>query len=168
MDLLLEVFDDEISPKTTTFKEHSDRILTKIKASMLKYMKVTNTKTALEMTLLFTLSDIDQGSVCAGKMESVGGWSCLDCIKNETTIFCQNCWSQMKNQHKNHNIIFDTTVNGTCDCGDPNSIDKQYFCPKHKGPMTDEEEIEAYTKKCLGEKIVSELKIINKNMFREM
>ena len=168
MDLLLEVFDDEISPKTTTFKEHSDRILTKIKASMLKYMKVTNTKTALEMTLLFTLSDIDQVSVCAGKMESVGGWSCLDCIKNETTIFCQNCWSQMKNQHKNHNIIFDTTVNGTCDCGDPNSIDKKYFCPKHKGPMTDEEEIEAYTKKCLGEKIVSELKIINKNMFREM
>ena len=168
MDILLDVFDDEISPKTTTFIEHSNRILNKIKTSMLKYMRVTNTKSALEMTLFFTLSDIDTGSVCAAKMESVGGWTCKDCIKNEKTIFCQNCWSQMKNLHKDHNIIFDTSVTGTCDCGDPNNIDKKYFCPKHKGPMTNELEIEAYTKKCLGDKIVSDLKAINQSMFREM
>ena len=101
-------------------------------------------------------------------MESVGGWRCLDCIKNENTIFCQNCWSQMKQQHINHRIIYLTSVNGTCDCGDPNTIDKKYFCPKHKGPMTIENEINEYKNKCLGEKVSNELKKINQVMFKDM
>ena len=168
MDSLLYLFDEEISPKTTTFEEHSRKILDKIKNSMLKFMEVTNTKNSLEMTLLFALSDIDTGSVCAGKMESVGGWRCLDCIKNENTVFCQDCWSQMKRLHQDHNIVFLTSVNGTCDCGDPNTIDKKYFCPKHKGPMTNEENIDDYVKNCLGEKIATNLRKINKSMFREM
>ena len=90
MDSLFYLYDEEISLKNTTFDEHSKKILNKIKGAMLKFMKATNTKNSLEMTLLFTLSDIDTGSVCAGKMESIGGWRCLDCIKNENTIFCQN------------------------------------------------------------------------------
>ena len=168
MDSLFYLYDEEISLKNTTFDEHSKKILNKIKGAMLKFMKATNTKNSLEMTLLFTLSDIDTGSVCAGKMESIGGWRCLDCIKNENTIFCQNCWSQMRNLHKDHNIVFITSVNGTCDCGDPNTIDKKYFCPKHKGPMTNEENIDDYIKNCLGEKIATSIKDINKHMFKEM
>ena len=168
MDALLNLYDEEIPSKSITFEEHSKKILDKIKLSMLRFMQATNTKTSLEMTLLFTLSDIETGSVCAGKMESVGGWRCLDCIKNENTIFCQNCWSQMKQLHQDHNIVFLTSVNGTCDCGDPNTIDKKYFCPKHKGPMTNEENIEDYIKNCLGEKIAADLKKINKIMFKEM
>ena len=161
-------FQEEIAYKSLSFRDHGLKVLEKIKQSMLQYMRVTNTKNALEMTLLFSLSDIDTGSVCAGKMESVGGWRCLDCIKYENTVFCQNCWSQMKNQHKDHRIVFLTSVSGTCDCGDPNTIDKQYFCPKHKGPMTSDIEIEGYKKSCLGDKIVSDLKNINKIMFKDM
>ena len=168
MNDLLNNFEEEIPSKTITFEEHSTRIINKIKSSMLNYFKATNTKNALEMTFLFSLYDIDTGSVCAGKMELVGGWRCLDCIKNENTVFCQDCWSQMKDLHKDHNIVFLTSVNGTCDCGDPNTIDKKYFCPKHKGPMTTEEEISAYINNCLGEKVVIELKKVNKIMFREM
>ena len=168
MDDFFDNFEEEIPSKSITFEEHSKRIVNKIKSSMLNYFKSTNTKNSLEMTFLFSLYDIDIGSVCAGKMESVGGWRCLDCIKNENTVFCQDCWSQMKDLHKDHNIIFLSSVSGTCDCGDPNTIDKKYFCPKHKGPMTSEEEISAYTNNCLGEKVVIELKKVNKIMFREM
>ena len=162
------LLESENTTKPTTFEDHGKKIYSKIRFSMMKYMEITKVKSPLEMTLFFSLTDIDTGSVCATKMESVGGWRCLDCIKNENTIFCQNCWSKMKDKHKDHNIVFITTVNGTCDCGDPNTIDKQYFCPKHKGPMTEEKEIEAYEKSCLGEVVINDLKKVTKDMFKEM
>ena len=156
------------SSKNTSFKDHSTLIESWIKYSMLKYLDLFKVKTPLEMTLLFSLLDVDTHSVCAGKMESVGGWRCLDCIKNENTIFCQNCWSKMKDSHEGHNIVFITKVSGTCDCGDPNSIDKKFFCPNHKGPMTTEQEIQDYIQKSLGAEVVVGLKKINKEMFDEM
>lgn len=162
------LLESENTTKPATFEDHGKRIISKIRFSMVKYMEITKVKSPLEMTFFLSLADIDTGSVCATKMESVGGWRCLDCIKNENTIFCQDCWSKMKDKHADHNIVFLTTVNGTCDCGDPNTIDKQYFCPKHKGPMTEEKEIEAYEKSCLGEIIINDLKKVTKNMFKEM
>ena len=162
-----DVFGTEI-PSNASFEENSSMIILKIESAKTQYLKALNVKTALEMTILFTLTEQNVSSVCARKMENIGGWRCLDCIKNENTIFCQSCWSKMRDQHKDHNIVFLTSVNGTCDCGDPNTIDKKYFCPKHKGPLTNDADIKDYTNKILGDKVESELKRINNVLFKDM
>ena len=154
--------------KVVFFGDFAERVRGKIKYAMIKYLDILKVKNPIEMTILFTMLNKETGSVCASKMELIGGWRCLDCVKNENTIFCQSCWSQMKDKHKDHNIIFLTTVNGTCDCGDPNSIEPQYFCPRHKGPMTNENDIKLYIQNCFGQQIANELKVVTKTICKEI
>ena len=163
----LDLFWEEI-PSKVSFAENSSMIAFKIESAIKKYLSALNAKNVLEMTILFALTEQNTSPVCARKMEGIGGWRCLDCIKNENTIFCQGCWSKMREKHKDHNIVYITSVNGTCDCGDPNTIDKKYFCPNHKGPLTSDLEVHNYTNKILGEKIANELKRINRVLFKEM
>ena len=166
LDFLADFDDDNTKP--VLFGEHSERVKRKIRYAMIKYLNILKVKNPLDMTFFFSMKNKDTGSVCAGKMEQIGGWRCMDCVKNENTIFCQSCWSEMKDKHKNHNIIFLTTVNGTCDCGDPNSIDPVYFCSKHKGPMTNENDITLYIQNCLGQQAANDLKVVTKKVFVEM
>ena len=49
-----DYFIQEIQFSSLTFDEHSLRVMDKIKQSMLKYMKATNTKNVFEMTLLLS------------------------------------------------------------------------------------------------------------------
>ena len=99
-----------------------------IEETKLKYLKIFNLKSVLELNVFFALIEEESNTVCSKKMEGVGGWRCQDCAKSESTIFCQDCWSKMKDKHKDHNIIFNNQINGTFDCGDHNCIDKQNFC----------------------------------------
>ena len=167
LDVFFEILEKE-TENPVYFHQFTQRLKTLIKHTMIKYLNILKVKNPLEMTLLFSMLNKDTESVCAGKMELIGGWRCMDCVKNENTIFCQGCWSQMKYQHKDHNIIFLTTVNGTCDCGDPNSIDEKYFCPRHKGPMKNENDITNYINSCFGVKIANELREETSKVFKEM
>jgi len=88
--------------------------------------------------------DYDSGSVCARKMIKIGGWKCSNCEKNGNAILCQQCWSKVREKHLGHEILFNATTNGTCDCGDPNTLESSLFCPQHKGPLTNEEDIQKY------------------------
>ena len=151
-----------------SFPDCSKETLLTIEDTLLSYLDLLKLKRVEEMAVFFSLLEIDSNTVCAKKMVGVGAWRCADCVKNDTIIFCQDCWIQMRDKHKNHNVVFLTNVNGTCDCGDHNCIDKKYFCPKHKGTIEGEEEIKAYINKSLGEKLAAEIKSITETMFNEM
>ena len=68
------------------FHQFTQRLKTLIKHTMIKNLTILKVKNPLEMTLLFSMLDKDTGSVCAGKMELIGGWRCLDCVKNENAM----------------------------------------------------------------------------------
>ena len=154
--------------KTDNFVDYSYQIQNKIKNANNRYLNITNTKNYLEMAVLFALTSKDSGDVCSAKMEGIGGWRCLDCVKIENGLFCQNCWAKMKTVHSDHNIEYVTTTNGTCDCGDPNIIDPKYFCPKHKGPITNDKDIQVFINQCLGGKTALDLKLTTATIFDQM
>ena len=64
---------------------------------------------------------------CAGIIDTVPGWRCVDCSKYENTIYCSNCYLNSKHLHKNHKVEFLYSSGGMCDCGDPDSL--YMFCP---------------------------------------
>ena len=117
---------------------------------------------------MFKLLELDTHSICAAPMSQVGGWRCTDCVDNENTVFCQDCWSQMKEKHVGHNIVFLKDVNGTCDCGDHNCIDKEYFCPKHKGIFQSDALIKKYIQTTIGHNLPLKLTAVNQTMFDNM
>ena len=133
-----------------------------------KYLEIFNLKSLAELNTFFSLIEIESNTVCAKKMFDMGGWRCQDCAISDNVIFCQDCWSQMKEKHENHNVVFIQRVNGTCDCGDHNCIDKQYFCPNHKGTIEKSEEINDYINRVLGEEIATNFKALNEKLFNNM
>ena len=140
----------------------------RIESTLLKYLNMCNLKTVQELGTFFALLDIDPQTICAKKMVEVGGWRCGDCVRNDNTIFCQDCWSLMKDKHKGHNVIFVGRVSGTCDCGDHNCISKEFFCPKHKGIFQNDLEIEQYIKASLGDKLPQKITENSERMFEDM
>ena len=45
---------------------------------------------------------------------------CEECAFYNTSIICLECYEKTKDYHKNHNIIFETDVEGgCCGCGNP-------------------------------------------------
>ena len=133
-----------------------------------KYLKIFNLKSVLELNVFFALIEVDSHTVCAKKLVEVGAWRCQDCAKNDNVIFCQECWSEMREKHEKHNVVFLHQTSGTCDCGDHNCIDKQYFCPKHKGTIEKKEEISGYINRVLGEELAARFKEINEKFFNNM
>ena len=140
----------------------------RIEGTLVSYLDMLKLKTIEELAAFFTLLELDTGTICSKKMIEVGGWRCADCVLNDNTIFCQDCWSQMKDKHKDHNIVYIGRVNGTCDCGDHNSISKEYFCPKHKGIFKSDFEIQNYIKSSLGEKVPPLITSKSQAMFEDM
>ena len=150
------------------FTWNSKKAIDYIEKILINYLDTINVKTIDQMNLFFALLELDSNTICGCKMEGVGAWRCEDCVNTENTIFCQECWSKTKEKHANHNIVFLNRVNGTCDCGDHNCIDKKYFCPKHIGIFENDAEINDYILDCLGEKVSGALKLANDILFRGM
>ena len=84
-----------------------------------------------------------------------GGWKCKDCENSSNSLICVHCFEKAKEKHKNHKILFEPRANGYCDCGDPNSIKEEGFCPEHLGPFKDYNSLMNYIKSGLNEKIFS-------------
>ena len=152
-----------------TFEKYDDEMKYIIDSTSSLYLKIVNLNSYEELRKMFELLNLDTNSICAKEMVNCGAWSCDDCIRSDNSIYCQECWSQMKDKHINHNIRFKKVgIDGTCDCGDHNYIDSKYFCPKHKGIFTSDMMIKEYLKKSLGEKLPLNLISINQIMFDNM
>ena len=94
-----------------------------------------------------------------------GGWKCLDCEIDSLSLICNVCFSKSKDKHKGHKISFDPSNNGYCDCGDPNVILEEAFCPDHKGPFTNEKDLMNYIKNSFDEKLLFSIDNILNNIF---
>ena len=112
--------------------------------------------------------DHDAGSVCARKMIRIGGWKCSNCEKNGNAIICHQCWSKIKEKHEKHNIKYNCSTNGTCDCGDLNTVNESLICPQHKGPLKKEEDIQNYINKCFNPKLLQSLEKYTEDLIQKL
>ena len=93
--------------------------------------------------------------VCAGVIDSIPGWRCVECSKFENAIYCSDCYKKSKHLHKGHKIYFLYASGGMCDCGDPDSL--SIFCPEHTGPFVNQEQINKYISKIFPKEILDKL-----------
>ena len=107
--------------------------------------------------------------VCSKEIKlGEGGFRCNDCCILTNAILCTECFNKSKDKHKNHNVIFKPYSNGFCDCGDESSIIKESFCPDHKGPFTNENEIMNFINTNIGENNVTIIDPLINNIFIEI
>ena len=101
--------------------------------------------------------------VCAGVIETIPGWRCIECSKYENAIYCSDCFIKSKHLHKNHQTYFLNSSGGMCDCGDPDSL--YTFCPDHTGPFKNQKEINDYISKSFPKNILDNLLIFFDDFF---
>ena len=101
--------------------------------------------------------------VCAGVIDTIPGWRCIDCSNYENTIYCNDCYIKSKDFHKNHNVVFLYSSTGMCDCGDPDSLN--IYCPDHSGPFSDQKQIDEYISKIFNKEILDKLKKFFETLF---
>ena len=106
---------------------------------------------------------IPNNCVCAGVIETIPGWRCVDCSKYENAIYCSDCFKKSKHLHKNHKTYFLYSSGGMCDCGDPDSL--YTFCPDHTGPFNNQKEINEYVSKSFPKNILDNLYLFFDELF---
>ena len=112
---------------------------------------------SLEQTINYLESiSIPSKCICAGIIDTIPGWRCVECSIYENSIYCSNCYFNSKEIHKNHKVEFLNSSGGMCDCGDPDSL--YSFCAEHRGPYTKQEEIDEYIKKVFNENDLKNIK----------
>ena len=94
--------------------------------------------------------------ICAGIIDIIPGWECVDCSKNSNGIYCNDCYLNSKDWHKDHKVIYSPDAEGMCDCGDPDALCKH--CREHSGPFTEKKQIEDYIQKNFGKKVEENLR----------
>lgn len=104
------------------------------------------------------INAIPNNRVCAGVIEIIPGWKCVECSKYENSIYCNKCYINSKHLHKGHTIHYLPSSGGMCDCGDPDTLTT--FCPEHSGPHTNQNDINEYISKSFPKNI-----LINLNKF---
>ena len=102
-------------------------------------------------------------NVCAGIVNTIPGWRCVECSKYDNVLYCNDCYKNSKNLHKNHKVFFLPNSNGMCDCGDPDSL--YTFCPEHSGPYSDQEKIDEYISSAFNKKLLIKLKTFFNDLF---
>ena len=83
--------------------------------------------------------------VCAGVIDTIPGYRCIDCSKYKNSIYCHECYLKSKELHKNHKVVFLPNTSGMCDCGDPDAL--YTFCSQHSGPYLEQKQIDDYISK---------------------
>ena len=102
---------------------------------------------------------------CSENTDDIPGWKCKDCSDNENSLYCSKCFLKFKDYHKDHKVFFVPYNGGMCDCGNINNINK--FCPDHKGPYTDQKQIDDFIEKSFETKILEKLKTYFDDLFLE-
>ena len=112
-------------------------------------------KSFKECLTLLEEKSIPNKCVCAGAIEIIPGWRCVDCSKYENVLYCNECYIQSKDLHENHNVVYLNNTKGMCDCGDPDSLST--YCHKHSGPFTTKKQIDEYFEKTFDKKELDNL-----------
>ena len=94
--------------------------------------------------------------ICAGIIDTIPGWRCVDCSKYENAIYCNDCYTNSKDWHKGHKVFYLINSRGMCDCGDPDSLNQ--YCHEHSGPFKEEKEVESYILQSFEKKVVDNLR----------
>ena len=100
---------------------------------------------------------------CTAIVDKIPPFRCLDCSDYKTSIYCSKCFFKSKDYHKDHKCEFLPFVNGMCDCGNPNAF--EFFCPDHKGPFTEQKQIDEFIEKSFPANILKNLKLILNILF---
>ena len=77
----------------------------------------------------------DENKICLKLITNQGVWKCKCCQKNKESIYCNECWGRVKEEHikSNHNYEYISNyICGTCDCGNLNNMGEDFVCSKHK------------------------------------
>ena len=93
--------------------------------------------------------------VCAGIIDAIPGWRCIDCSKYENTIYCNDCYINSKDLHKGHEVYYSLGSKGMCDCGNPDSL--SIYCHEHCGPFVEQKQIDEYIQRSFDEKTLNNL-----------
>ena len=115
----------------------------------MRYLKLTDTN--------------DENKLCLKLITNQGVWKCKDCQKNKESIYCNECWGKVKEEHikLNHNYEYISNyICGTCDCGNLNNMGEDFICPKHK-KNSEGNRIENESEK-------KEFQIIHEELFSQM
>ena len=139
-----------------------------LKESFDNYLKLFSCNNSKVLSAKLKELNQEAGSVCAGKMIKIGGWKCSDCEKNANAIICHECWKQIKDKHLSHDIKYNGSTNGTCDCGDLNTVEASLFCPNHKGPLTKEEDIQNYINKNIPPELIQSFEKYTEDLIKNI
>ena len=101
--------------------------------------------------------------LCAGIIDTIPGWRCVECSIYENSIYCSKCYFNSKEMHKNHKVEFLNASGGMCDCGDPDAL--YSFCPEHCGPYTEQKQIDEYISKVFPDNILKNIKVFLDDLF---
>ena len=94
-----------------------------------------------------------------------GGWKCTDCELDTLMLICNDCFTKSKDVHKGHRIMFNPNSSGYCDCGDPNVLVKEGFCPDHKGPIDNQKDLMKFIKESIDENILNKINLLLEDIF---
>ena len=122
-----------------------------------------NIKSLEEAYKYLELHSIPNKCECAGIIDTIPGWRCVDCSKYENAIYCSNCYFKSKNLHKGHKVYYLRSSGGMCDCGDPDSLN--IFCSEHSGPYTKQKQINEFIEKSFSPDVLKNLKIFFDDLF---
>ena len=92
-----------------------------------------------------------------------GYWKCRICESRENAIYCNECF--IKEKHKDHEICFNNSGAGFCDCGDDTAFKKEGFCDKHKGDYNNINDLMDYIKTSIDEKLLNNINEIFDKIF---
>ena len=94
-----------------------------------------------------------------------GGWKCKDCELDTLILICNDCFNKSKEFHKGHRIIFNPNSSGYCDCGDPNVLIKEGFCPDHRGTIDNQKDLIEFIKESIDENILNKINPLLDDIF---
>ena len=164
-DLFLGYFEklDTTKPQTEKIELYSkiysktNKISSYFESSVKKFPSLfdKNLETFEECLNYLEKISIPNKCVCAGVISDIPGWRCIDCSKNENTIYCSDCYIKSKDLHKGHKVYYWENSSGMCDCGDPSALNQ--YCHEHSGPFNNQNDIDNYIEKSFGKKVVENL-----------
>ncbi len=150
------------------FESYCKTMVTIVRTAFNSYLDIFKKQSKEELVKYLIEREPDTSPICLKSLYNQGSWICNDCFKANNITICKECWSQIKDQHKDHNIKYLRNQIALCDCGDQNYMDKIHFCPMHNGITESNSDIKKYISDNLGENISSRIKSATEHLFKNM
>ena len=112
------------------------------------------------------LIDVPAYTPCCKKV--VDAWKCETCLVQYNCRICVDCFEKAKAKHQGHKLIFQTEINGCCNCGDPYVISNDGACDDHKNAIDGDEAVQDYLDRCFKPEQQSSIKEILDMIFSLM